>query len=354
MATSPTSPKPHHMTWQEFFDSTPPPPGTETAGAKADDFISFHHKNKRRVVLVTSGGTTVPLEANTVRFIDNFSAGTRGATSAEYFVEAGYAVIFLHRQFSLQPYSRHYSHSTNCFLDFLEIGGGNDGDVRVATQYSAHMREVLQKYQKVNKEACHDHIFLRCDDVDDKELIKWNSKQAKRDKLLLMIDFVTLQDYLFLLRRLTTSMSQLGENAMYYLAAAVSDFFIPPNKMVEHKIQSGDGALVIELDQVPKIITPLVQHWAKAGFIISFKLETDSSLLIKKARKALDRYGHQLVVANMLHTRKKVVWFVTHNEELRIELSNEDLARGKEIESEIVPALTIRHDAWIKGQHGEK
>ena len=60
------------------------------------------------------------LENQTVRFIDNFSAGTRGAISAEYFLEAGYAVIFLHRQFSLLPYSRHYSHSTNCFLDFLE------------------------------------------------------------------------------------------------------------------------------------------------------------------------------------------------------------------------------------------
>lgn len=62
----------------------------------------------------------MPLETLTVRFIDNFSAGTRGATSAEYFLEQGYAVIFMHRQFSLQPYSRHYSHARNCFLDFME------------------------------------------------------------------------------------------------------------------------------------------------------------------------------------------------------------------------------------------
>jgi phosphopantothenate-cysteine ligase len=75
---------------------------------------SFHHGNEQ------SGGTTVPLETQTVRFIDNFSAGTRGATSAEYFLEEGYAVIFMHRQFSLQPYSRHYSHSRNCFLEFME------------------------------------------------------------------------------------------------------------------------------------------------------------------------------------------------------------------------------------------
>lgn len=37
----------------------------------------------RPVVCVTAGGTAVPLEANTVRTIDNFSTGRRGAISAE-------------------------------------------------------------------------------------------------------------------------------------------------------------------------------------------------------------------------------------------------------------------------------
>jgi hypothetical protein len=41
----------------------------------------------RPIVLVTSGGTTVPLERNCVRFIDNFSKGTRGALSAEQFLQ---------------------------------------------------------------------------------------------------------------------------------------------------------------------------------------------------------------------------------------------------------------------------
>lgn len=35
------------------------------------------------MVLVTSGGTSVPLEKNTVRSIENFSTGKRGAASAE-------------------------------------------------------------------------------------------------------------------------------------------------------------------------------------------------------------------------------------------------------------------------------
>jgi phosphopantothenoylcysteine synthetase/decarboxylase len=60
----------------------------------------------RKVVIVTSGGTTVPLERNTVRFIDNFSTGTRGACSAEQFLRAGYAVLFMHRRDSAFPFER--------------------------------------------------------------------------------------------------------------------------------------------------------------------------------------------------------------------------------------------------------
>jgi len=58
----------------------------------------LHEKgNLLENVLFQSGGTTVPLEHNTVRFVDNFSAGTRGSASAEYFLGAGYSVIFLYR-----------------------------------------------------------------------------------------------------------------------------------------------------------------------------------------------------------------------------------------------------------------
>ena len=41
--------------------------------------------------------TKLSFPPSSVRFLDNFSAGTRGATSAEYFLRAGYAVIFMHR-----------------------------------------------------------------------------------------------------------------------------------------------------------------------------------------------------------------------------------------------------------------
>jgi phosphopantothenate---cysteine ligase (ATP) len=62
-----------------YFGANPAPKELASHEAQAREFIAFHQAAQRRVVLVTSGGTTVPLERQTVRFIDNFSAGTRGA-----------------------------------------------------------------------------------------------------------------------------------------------------------------------------------------------------------------------------------------------------------------------------------
>ncbi len=134
-----------------YFSANPAPDNLEEVASIASRFIEQHACAQRRVVLITSGGTTVPLERQTVRFVDNFSAGTRGATSAEYFLEAGYAVIFLHREFSLQPYSRHFSHSRRCFLDFMQIRSEGSGSEQVSidSAYQAEMLTVLKKYKKV-------------------------------------------------------------------------------------------------------------------------------------------------------------------------------------------------------------
>ncbi|EJT70582.1 phosphopantothenate-cysteine ligase [Gaeumannomyces tritici R3-111a-1] len=352
-----------------YFGSNPPPKGLAAHEALARAFIDSHRAAGRRVVLVTSGGTTVPLERQTVRFIDNFSAGTRGATSAECFLEAGYAVVFLHRQFSLLPYSRHYSHTpTACFLDFLheeEEGSSQDGDgagtgtgtgtgrVVANPEHAARMLGVLRKY-----------------------------RAARQGDLLLMLPFVTITDYLYELRAVARLMRPLGPRGLLYLAAAVSDFFVPPERMAEHKIQStnaldpdpgaaaaaappaakkrkqdqaaaaaaaaaggepplpddDDGAqdptaaaaddgetfdnfdssprvprskrLVVDLDPVPKFLKNLVDGWAPQGMIVSFKLETDPAILVHKARYSLDRYQHHLVIGNLLATRKWEVVFV--------------------------------------------
>jgi len=70
-------------------------------------------------------------------------------------------------------------------------------------------------------------------------------------------------------------------------------------------------SLVIDLDPVPKFLKNLVEGWSPQGMIVSFKLETDPSILVHKARYSLDRYQHHLVIGNLLSTRKWEVVFVS-------------------------------------------
>lgn len=300
-----------------YFATHAPPPYLSEVSKQIADFINFHHqqRERKRIVLVTSGGTTVPLENNTVRFIDNFSAGTRGATSAEYFLEKGYAVIFLHREFSLLPYSRHYSHTTNCFLDYMKE---EDGKVAIEDDYQREMIKVLRKY-----------------------------RLARDSNLLLLLPFTTVQQYLFTLKLVAQQLSVIGSNALFYLAAAVSDFFLPSSKLPEHKIQSQEsgGKLVMNLEPVPKFLSRLVDSWAPIAMIVSFKLETDETILIKKCRDALERYCHQLVIGNLLQSRKQEVVFVTKNEETWIKL---DDPLNQNIENLIIPEVISRHTQWIE------
>ena len=114
----------------------------------------------------------------------------------------------MHRQFSLQPFSRHYSHSTNPFLDLLEIDEPPEGStatpsISVIPPKRARLLEVLNTYKSVQAAGT-----------------------------MLTLNFVTVNDYLWLLRAVSQELSVLGKNAMYYLAAAVSDFFLPRQKMV--------------------------------------------------------------------------------------------------------------------------
>jgi phosphopantothenate---cysteine ligase (ATP) len=373
---------------RDYFNENPAPKFLEAHSALAKTFINYHAAASRRVVLITSGGTTVPLERQTVRFIDNFSAGTRGATSAEYFLESGYAVIFLHRQFSLLPYSRHYSHATDCFLDFLHEG--LDGSVVANEEYREKMLMVLRQYNS-----------------------------AKSKNMLLMLPFTTVNDYLFALRSVAQLMRPLGSSGLLYLAAAVSDFFVPPERMSEHKIQSTNAAdsattsngrhddpdnenaiedeetfdnfdsfpkvprskrLIVDLDPVPKFLKNLVDGWAPEGMIVSFKLETDPDILVHKAQYSLERYQHHLVIGNLLATRKWEVVFVSRDEKgpkeswIRVPrhrrkktisgiehlvgaadkekpMDPDDLPTGEpemEIESLIIPAVEEMHTNHIK------
>jgi len=93
------------------------------------------------------------------------------------------------------------------------------------------------------------------------------------------------------------------------------------------------------------------------------QLETDPDLLLPKARGALDKYGHQLVIGNDLHRRKYEVVFVEPTggsssegepssasdryKEAWVRLPEGAVERGVEIEETIVRELVGRHGRWI-------
>lgn len=74
-------------------------------------------------------------------------------------------------------------------------------------------------------------------------------QRSDREGRLCRIEFTTLFEYLQYLRAIAEAVATLGPSAMFYLAAAVSDFYIPWSRLAEHKIQSDDGPLTLHLEK---------------------------------------------------------------------------------------------------------
>mmetsp|Transcript_10404 Transcript_10404/g.12188 ORF Transcript_10404/g.12188 Transcript_10404/m.12188 type:complete len:434 (-) Transcript_10404:243-1544(-) len=314
-----------HKTIPDFFkQSCPPLENAEQVTKRVKDFISFHGWTSspgqdptdpskpplaqpkdfiRKLVVVTSGGTTVPLEKRCVRFIDNFSAGTRGAASTEYFLEEGYAVIFLNRAGSAQPFERALPPDTS-FLDCL-AASTMDFHVEALPEAAPVLRRAVLQMQ-----------------------------ETAAANTLCKVKYTTLFEYLQLLRIIGEAVQPCGKFAAFYLAAAVSDFYVPWNQLPEHKIQSGpcdpkdlrvgmagapqhesqgddDQGLDLHLEPTPKMLGALRKEWAPSAFHVSFKLETNEDLLSFKAVGALRKYDMHCVVANELTTRKDRVMMVS-------------------------------------------
>jgi phosphopantothenate---cysteine ligase (ATP) len=88
------------------------------------------------------------------------------------------------------------------------------------------------------------------------------------------------------------------------------------------------------------------------------QLETDPELLIPKAHAALERYGHQIVIGNMLHNRKYEVVFVSvaspRKQGSRIEGAETILASSSPTVIDPLVADGVRHtEEWIRlpGHH---
>ncbi|KAK3154445.1 hypothetical protein QOZ80_2BG0190610 [Eleusine coracana subsp. coracana] len=302
---------------ESFFATAPPLRDADAVAARLHEFIARNSHPpsegggaRRRIVCVTSGGTTVPLEQRCVRYIDNFSSGHRGAASTEYFLKAGYAVIFLHRRGSCQPYSRFLPDDS--FLKFFDVN--SESKIQVVDSHETVVKKAIGEYSK-----------------------------AIEGGSLLKIPFTTIFEYLQLLKIVATSMSSVGLHGMFYLAAAVSDFYVPWDSMAKHKIQSAGGPLDMRLIQVPKMLSVLRSQWAPMAFCISFKLETDSDILVQKADMALNKYKMNIVVANLLATYKEEVIIVTNSERNAIRKHN----KNEDLEEHIIKLLEKSHSKYI-------
>ena len=311
-ASAPNLPDPaRHPAAADFFARNAPAVSADAAAdasARVRAFVGALPAGAR-VALVTSGGTTVPLERRTVRFIDNFSTGTRGARVCEQLLAHGYWVVFTHRRGSMFPY---------------------------ATRLGALLRD--------------DPLALVRDGVrsaagldNDDDAIHGSDggggggdKDARLHRLL-CVPFTTLFEYIWALRNVACALRAAGPHALTVLAAAVSDFYVPHDLMAVDKIQSGSGnakvttgtgssntdgggsgsgggtsgGLTLNLHSTPKFLGFLKQEWCPEAAVVSFKLETNANILAAKAAGAIAKYDVDVVCANTLGTHRQRVDLVT-------------------------------------------
>ncbi|UWX11240.1 CRPV-131 [Crowpox virus] len=299
------------------------------------NWIKIQYDKKRKVVLVASGGTRVSLEKNPVRFLENFSTGMRGAISVEKFIASGYAVCFLHRDSSLFPWSRNLP-SGRALLDMFKV-----------KKISEECEDSSSKSSQSERPS--QEVFSLKDEDTNSTMVDGlkSYKKAMDDEMLLVIDFTCLYEYLKLLQYISESLSLMGEDAMIYLATAVSDFYIPYEDMPEHKMESEGDEIMIKMKTVPKMLSHLVDEWAPNAFVVSFKLETNDSIVVSKARDALNKYKHHVVIANLMKDRRTNVIIITKDSEHNLVLYEKEKLDGKVIEDKIINSLIRLHYNFI-------
>uniref|UniRef100_UPI00358E48FF phosphopantothenate--cysteine ligase n=1 Tax=Myxine glutinosa TaxID=7769 RepID=UPI00358E48FF len=327
---------------KDLLAGLPAPRSLDRTARAMKTFTKWHGLRGTRVALVTSGGTRAPLEACSVRFLDNFSSGFRGAASTEKFLSSGYAVIFLHRLGSLVPFSRHFAGLDLLdYMEFDEEGEKQKGNVRKGQSggvgslglgseedgmdyiFTEELREWADAGEAENEmticQECEVTEIgpsprigktIRAERLPRLEWVLRKRREAHNLRTLLCVPFCTVYEYLHLLRAASLALEPLGPSAILFLAAAVSDFHQPPDTMPQHKIHSLGKPLELTLSPIPKLLSPLASFWVPAAFIVAFKLESEPEQLESRATAGLARLAPSLqravaVVANLLTERRK-------------------------------------------------
>lgn len=288
---------------------------------------NMHHLKRPKIALVTSGGTSVPLEKNTVRYLDNFSSGLRGAKSIEYFLKKGYKVIHLYRKDSYQPFDHHLfsllQKQNQTLFSLLHEEQQNDNNASLSLQLP--LEPSTKDYQSIH------------------QLHQLFQQHVLKEQSLLSIPYITISDYVYYLFLCLLILNSYQSNVLLYMAAAVSDFYLPKACLSEHKLSSSSlSQLQVTLQPMPKLLYSCGRICPNA-MLIPFKLETNEQILLEKAQKSLSTYHAHLVIANELHSRNYRVLMVTSTKAEWISVMNEDDA----IEEHIVSVINRLHEEFI-------
>lgn len=417
---------------------------TKPISEKLNTFLIHHLSFHRPIALVSSGGTITTLEQNTIRYLDNFSTGQRGAISVEEFCKRGYAVIHLWRKGSTAPYSRVLSKLLGCSqgnhgLDVNALGYLFEGqqqhqgsmvendrhfvaaekkenhdatdpwlsttqrskfynDTSTTTATSASKQDSTSSHEDDKKYSSQNRMKLTTHILHNNRLQRKLRERADviSNNLLFTIPFTTIEEYIALLKISTEAMNQCQSLGLVYLAAAVSDFYIPEGEKCIHKIQSrnydlrnkeqgnlenkrnDDGqrntargnaivmnqstnTLSLTLQPVPKVIHNLRQKWSPHAFCVSFKLETDETILEQKVKQAIENYDVHLVIGNVLDTRyDKVTLFERendHNKSMNLKATEVTRSDSKkdydddELEDNIISHVVEKHFEYIANHY---
>eukprot|EP00758_Cryptobia_borreli_P002029 Tbor_TRINITY_DN2720_c0_g1::TRINITY_DN2720_c0_g1_i1::g.15267::m.15267/K01922/PPCS, COAB; phosphopantothenate---cysteine ligase (ATP) len=265
--------------------------------------------SKRPIAVVSSGGTSVPLERLSVRFLTNFSTGGRGSALAEELVEAGYVVIFITNKYTMRPCSS--LTPSGGIIEILSsiLSIKDDNNDSPSDTMAGNVSPLILKELDSPQATSH-----------TREIVRLLRLRAKSQELLCQLIFENIFEYMFSLKVVSQELVRHADSlppVMVILAAAVSDYYVPLKDMPSHKISGGDG-LTIHLNNVPKALGVLSHCWLKppdtskwfTPLIVTFKLETDPLILLKKAEHNIRTYGLELVVANLLQSYKEEVMLV--------------------------------------------
>jgi phosphopantothenate-cysteine ligase len=139
-----------------------------------------------------------------------------GAASAEAFLSLGYRVLYLYGRGTSIPFSN----------EIRKINGSNNIDFNLLND----MKMVCIHEEESLLDDDNEDLSLSFSNPISNNKVKSELKcyhECIKKNLLLSISFETVSEYLSVLQEAAEELYPFGRNIMFYLAATVSDFYIP-------------------------------------------------------------------------------------------------------------------------------